>query len=100
VVISRFTGGYDRSRPRLRALGIPSGCVAHRFRLRVRVTDASPIARIKVSLDGRRLGAVARRSLSLRVVVRPPGRHRLRISAEDAAGNVRVLVRRLRACAG
>jgi uncharacterized delta-60 repeat protein len=95
VALQRFTDTYEQRRPRVR---VRQGKCAHRRRrVRVRVRDASPVERVTVSLNGRRVRSGTRRSMLLRIKPHA-GRRRLRVAAEDAAGNVRVVSRRVRAC--
>jgi DNA-binding beta-propeller fold protein YncE len=68
--------------------GMPNGCVRHRFDVRVRIVSALPLRRVRVALDGKRVGTSRRRGLI--VTIRPrllrPGVHRLRVRAVDVSG--------------
>src|SRR4051794_26917218 len=91
----------DRTAPRIRLAGVPHGhCVARGFRVRVRVIDASPLARVRLRLDGRLLRSTAAARFTRRIPVRGlrPGRHRLSVAARDAAGNRARRAVRFRRC--
>ena len=79
----------DTRPPRVRAAGIPSDCVAAAFRARLRITDASRLRAVRVRLDGRRIASTTRKELAVRVPAHQVdgGRHTLRVTAVDAAGN-------------
>jgi hypothetical protein len=92
----------DLTPPRIRVSGMPrSRCLAHRFQVRVRVLDASPLERVQVRLAGRLLRETTEAGFAQRVPVRSlrPGRHRLSVVARDAAGNRGRRAVRFRRCA-
>jgi hypothetical protein len=100
IVLMRFHGGYDRSRPTIRLSGLPPRCASGAFRLRIRVRDQSPLS-VTVSLDGRRLRTSTRRSFTVRVPLRERRQrpsHRLQVEARDVADNSRAISRRFARC--
>jgi hypothetical protein len=82
--------GKDRTKPRVRVLGVPSGCARSTFRARIRISDASSLRRVKVTRDGRTVRTTRRKRFSVRVRAGrlPQGAHRLRVAARDSAGNL------------
>jgi hypothetical protein len=79
----------DRTKPRIRLGGGPRrGCAPRSFRLQVRIVEQSALRRAALYLDGRRLLNTERKRFSKRVrVASGTHRHRLVVSATDAAGN-------------
>ena len=75
--------------PRVSAANVPRACVSRSFRARVTVVSDTSLRRATVSLDGRRLRTTAAGTFRVRVPADRlrPGRHRLTVVAEDAAGN-------------
>jgi hypothetical protein len=69
---------------------------------RARISDESALDFARFVLDGRRMRASRRTDLRLRVRAHRvrPGRHRVTVSARDAAGNRARTTRRFRRCRG
>jgi hypothetical protein len=91
----------DATKPRIRIGGIPrSRCVRFDFTARVTVIDASALERVRLRLDGRQLRTATAASFSERVPAREldAGRHRLTVTARDAAGNRARRSARFRRC--
>lgn len=94
----------DRTRPRVsvrvRRTGGAARCRAQSLSIRVRVRDASALGTVRVSIDGREVRRTASKSFTVRVATRRlrRGSHRLRVLVVDAAGNRRVVARRVLAC--
>jgi len=82
----------DAAAPRLLVRVAPG----RRRVVRVRSRDEGTIRLVRISLDGRSLRAVRRPATGVRLPVLRRGRHRLTVSVEDMAGNVRVRTRTLR----
>ena len=96
----------DRTRPRVRIAGMPKSCVRGAFRVRITARDNRSLRRITISRDGRRvltrrLRGVRRTSFTVRVNARGlrAGRHRLRVTVRDTAGNRRSVTSRFVRCA-
>jgi Bacterial Ig domain len=92
----------DTTDPRVTVAGVRSGsCVRRDFNIRVRSSDSSGVARVRVYVDGRQVAL--RRSTSFRLAIRArrlsPGRHRITIRSRDNAGNLASLTRRFARCA-
>jgi hypothetical protein len=80
----------DRRRPRIRIRGVPrSGCAAGAFLARVRIGERSRLRRATLSVDGRMARRTRKKRFGVRVHAERlrPGRHRLTVTAVDAAGN-------------
>ncbi|MEA2449754.1 MAG: hypothetical protein QOG63_1686 [Thermoleophilaceae bacterium] len=93
----------DVTAPQIRVTGVPRHrCVARGFRVAVSVVDSSPLARVSVRLDRRRLRKTTASQFDQRVPARglSSGRHRLAVVARDAAGNRSRRALRFRRCAG
>ncbi|HZC14459.1 MAG TPA: hypothetical protein VE270_10615, partial [Thermoleophilaceae bacterium] len=90
LVLARLHGAYDRAGPIVSMRGIRSrGCIQGLLRLRIRVRDQSKV-HVHVRLD-RRVRMRSRRArfqTKLRTLHLAPGRHRLVVTARDAAGNL------------
>jgi hypothetical protein len=100
--VHRMPCNRDLASPRIHVTRVPRRrCVATGFRVRVRVEDASPLARVRVLLDGRLLRATTATRFRQRVSVRGlrHGRHRLSVVARDASGNSARRTLRFRRCA-
>jgi hypothetical protein len=82
----------DKARPTLR-IWLSAG---PRRSLRARASDRGTLRELRVTLDGRPLRAARRPWARLRLPALRPGRHTLRVEAEDMAGNVAVRTRVLR----
>jgi len=93
----------DRTRPRVRVTARPARgrCGVRAPRLSVRVSDASALDSVRVTLDGRPVARSARKRFAVRPPRRAlrPGVRRLRVVAVDAAGNRTVHLQRVRVCA-
>jgi hypothetical protein len=74
---------------RVRISGVPRHCVHKQFRAHVRTAGGGALRAVRVRVDNRRLGSRSVRNFSVRVRVRRlgRGRHRLRVTAIDAAGH-------------
>ena len=91
----------DRKPPAIRLAGVSDkGCVKRALRARIRVLDPSPLARVVVKINGRRLRVTQRRRLviTLRRSALRPGFNNLRITARDSAGNRAGFTRRFLRC--
>ena len=91
----------DRKAPRIRLAGVPRrGCAARGVRPRIRVLDASRLAKVGVRLNGRLLRTTKRKRVVLRIrrSALRPGFNRLTITARDAAGNRARFTRRFFRC--
>jgi hypothetical protein len=76
-------------KPKVGVAGVRRACVSKAFHVRFRVsTAASTVKRVVVKLDGRRIKSTARGSFTLTINSRKlkAGRHRLTITATNAAG--------------
>jgi hypothetical protein len=96
------TAGPDNRAPHIRLRGMPrKRCARHGFKVRVRIAERwSGLRRATLSLDGRRLLATRRKRFSRRIRVHrlEPGRHFLKVTALDRAGNRSVARSRFRSC--
>lgn len=86
----------DRERPTLRLWLRPGA----RPSLRVRVSDRGTLRELRVTVNGRPLRTVRRPRLRLSLPRLAPGRHVVRVSAEDMAGNVATRTRVVRVGGG
>jgi hypothetical protein len=80
----------DRRAPIVRAAGVmPRPCASRRFRAHFRIADASRLRSVDVRLDGRRIATSVHKRLSARIPAAElrAGRHTIRVTAVDAAGN-------------
>lgn len=94
ALIARLRGASDRTAPRIRASW---RCGRSSASLRVRVIDASSLAKVAVSVDGQH--RVSSRRKRLLVAIRDTHRgHRVRVIAKDLAGNRNARVVRLQPC--
>jgi hypothetical protein len=82
----------DKARPTLR-MWLSAG---PRRALRVRASDRGTLRELRVALDGRLLRTARRPYARVQLPGLPPGRHELRLEAEDMAGNVAVRTRIIR----
>jgi hypothetical protein len=91
----------DTKAPTGAVAGVRRACVARSMRIRVRATDASGVARVRVFVDGKRVLSTAKSRFTLRVTARKlkSGKHRLSILITDKAGNRRRITRHFRVCA-
>jgi hypothetical protein len=91
------------ARPRVRVAGVRRACVGSSMRISVVATTASGVRvrRVTISVDGRRVKSATRRRFATRIMTGRlrPGRHRLRISVTDTAGNSRATTRSFTRCA-
>ena len=91
----------DRIRPHVTIRGVPrQECLRRARRVRVRVADQSPLRRVLLRVDRRRLRRTDRARFSARIPLGrlDAGAHRLSVVAVDAAGNVAREARRFRRC--
>ncbi len=98
IQLTRLHGTYDLQKPTVRLRGLPR-CVTGAFRLRVAVGDLSPIAAVRVTLNGRVQPRFTRRSYRVRPRPARGTTYRLRVRVRDAAGNASTIKRQLRSCA-
>jgi parallel beta-helix repeat protein len=86
--------------PRIRVRGLGHRCAKRRVRLRVRVSATSPLRRVRVYVDGRRVKSTKRARFSKRLGVwrLRSGKHRLRVVASDRAGRKSVRKRAFVRC--
>jgi hypothetical protein len=78
-------------KPKVGVAGVRRACVSKAFHVRFRVsTTASTVKRVVVKLDGRRIKSTTKGSFTLTINSRKlkSGRHRLTITATNAAGQV------------
>jgi uncharacterized delta-60 repeat protein len=88
VRLVRLHGGYDRSGPRF-SIRLSENRCEGRVRITVRATDESPLRRMRVRIDGRRLAAVNRKRVTIAARVAPrAGVHKVVVRAHDVAGNL------------
>jgi hypothetical protein len=94
VVVSKLAYGPCRrgamSAPlRVGVTGVPHHCVHKQFHARVKTTGGGALRYVRARLDQRSLGSWSVRRFTFRVRIRrvQPGRHRLRVTAMDAAGH-------------
>jgi hypothetical protein len=92
----------DDRAPGIRAAGIPRRCTARGFRARFQIADSSALRSARVRLDGRDLASSRRKRFGVRVPAGrlPAGRHTIRVTAVDAAGNENARAFSFRRCAG
>jgi CSLREA domain-containing protein len=90
----------DTTKPKLTVGGVHTACVARKISIRVRATDASGIKTTRVTLDGKRIRVKSKTRFTLKINVRKlkPGRHVLRITTTDGAGNTTRVRRTIRRC--
>lgn len=95
----------DTKRPKVTVKGLPQACVTKAFRLRINVRDARGVKRLVVRRDGKRIAKrvfKSKKRVSVRVRVRvrnlEAGRHKLKVTAEDKAGNRKTVRRKFRRC--
>jgi hypothetical protein len=81
----------DTRRPTLRITNVPTDCTARSFKIRVRGDDTSGIDHTDVFLDGRRIKRSTKASFTVKVPAKSlgPGRHKIRVTTTDGAGNTR-----------
>ena len=90
----------DRTPPRIRLAGVRRDCVPRGLRARIRVLDSSPLARVGVRLNGRRVKVTKRKRVvvGIRRSALRPGVNRITVTARDAAGNRARFTRRFSRC--
>jgi hypothetical protein len=93
-------GARDSLGPDIRVGGVPRRCSRRGFRARVIIRDQSALRSARVTVRDRSLRSTRRKTFRVRVPVRSlkRGRHRLRVSAVDEAGNRGRRVVRFRRC--
>jgi hypothetical protein len=91
----------DTRAPRIAVAGVPRGCVRTAFAIRVRIRDQSRLRSVRVRLNGRVIGRTTRKQFRVRVLAGGlrSGRHTIRITATDRAGNRRSRTVRFTRCA-
>ncbi len=92
----------DTTKPTVSVAGVRRACVSSStLAIRVRASDASGVRSVRVTLDGKRLRIRSKTSFTLHIDVRKlkPGRHVLRITSTDAAGNPTTTRRTITRCA-
>jgi hypothetical protein len=81
----------DKQRPRIsvRTSRGPNRCVRRSTTIRVKITDATQLQSVRVSVNGRRVRQTASNVFTVRVPARRmrPGKQRIRLVAVDGAGN-------------
>jgi len=95
------TPAKDTTAPTVAVAGVRRACVAKSLSVRVRASDASGVARVKVFVDGKRVVNTTKAKFTLHLSARKlkAGRHRLSILITDKAGNSRRATRRFSVCA-
>jgi hypothetical protein len=92
----------DKQRPRIsvRTSRGPNRCVRRSTTIRVKITDATQLQSVRVSVNGRRVRQTASNVFTVRVPARRmrPGKQRIRLVAVDGAGNRAVKDRVFRVC--
>jgi hypothetical protein len=91
----------DERGPSVAISGVPRECTSRNFKARVSVSDPAGIPLADVSLDGRRVKQSGRAEFTVRIKAAglSSGKHVIRVTATDAAGNRTVDVARFRRCA-
>jgi Bacterial Ig domain len=91
----------DSKAPSGSVAGVRRACVAKSLRVRISSTDASGVASVRVTLDGKRVKSTSKARFTLRINAKKlkSGRHRLSILITDKAGNQRRITRRFSVCA-
>jgi hypothetical protein len=87
--------------PTIGVAGVRRACVASSFHVRFRVGTAnSTVKKVVVKLDGKRIKSTARGSFTLTINGKKlkSGKHRLRITATNAAGQTKTVVRSFSVC--
>ena len=87
--------------PTIGVAGVRRACVASRFHVRFRVGTAnSTVKKVVVKLDGKRIKSTARGSFTLTINGKKlkAGRHRLTITATNAAGQTKTVIRSFSVC--
>ena len=102
TVTSAIAPQLDQRGPKISVSKITRRCRT-KFRFRFTITDESPLQRVAVFLDRRRIRSTTRSRFTVQVKrgrrVRA-GRHRLRVVATDSAGNTAARIVRFRICRG
>jgi uncharacterized repeat protein (TIGR01451 family) len=101
-VAARPAARRDAKAPSIAVAGVQSSsCVRASFSASFRISDASRIRRVIVTLDGRTIKRTTRKRFSVQVNAASmrSGRHVLRVVAIDRAGNRRTVARSFRRCA-
>jgi uncharacterized repeat protein (TIGR01451 family) len=95
-------GRVDRGKPAVGVAGVSAtGCSRTAFTARIRISDASALRRVVVTVDGRTLRRTNRKRFTISIPAQNmrAGRHTLRVLAVDARGNRRTVSRQFRRCA-
>lgn len=91
----------DTTKPKVTVAGVRAACVTRAVSVRVHATDASGVKSTRVTLDGKRIHTKNKTNFTLKVNVKKlkPGRHVLRITTTDGAGNTTTTRRTITRCA-
>ncbi|HEX6458498.1 MAG TPA: choice-of-anchor Q domain-containing protein [Thermoleophilaceae bacterium] len=91
----------DTTKPKVTVAGVRAACVTRTVSVRVHATDASGVKSTRVTLDGKRLHTKNKTSFTLKINVKKlkAGRHVLRITTTDGAGNTTTTRRTITRCA-
>jgi hypothetical protein len=91
----------DTTKPTVSVAGVRSACVSSSLSIRVRASDASGVRSTRVTLDGKRIKTKNKTNFTLKINVKKlkAGRHVLRITTTDAAGNTTTARRTITRCA-
>jgi Bacterial Ig domain len=91
----------DTTKPTIKVAGVRSACVSSTVSVRVHASDASGVKSTRVTLDGKRIKTKSKTSFTLKINAKKlkPGRHVLRITTTDAAGNTTTARRTITRCA-
>jgi CSLREA domain-containing protein len=91
----------DTTKPSVTVAGVRAACVTRTVAVRVHASDASGVKSTRVTLDGKRLRTKNKTSFTLKINVRKlkAGRHVLRITTTDGAGNTTTARRTITRCA-
>ncbi|HEX6461538.1 MAG TPA: Ig-like domain-containing protein [Thermoleophilaceae bacterium] len=86
--------------PKVGVAGVRRACVTRSFTLKFSVATASTVKRVTVKLDGKKVTSKAKSKFRLKINSRKlkAGRHRLTITAVDAAGGVTTIHRTFSVC--
>ncbi len=91
----------DTTKPRVTVAGVRAACVTRTVSIRVHATDSSGVHSTRVTLDGKRIKTRNKTSFTLKINVKKlkAGRHVLRITTTDGAGNTTRTRRTITRCA-
>lgn len=91
----------DTVKPTVTVAGVRAACVSRSISIRVHASDASGVKTTRITLDGKRVHVKSKTRFTLKINVRKltAGRHVLRITTTDGAGNTTRLRRTITRCA-